>query len=393
MEIKEELDECPDLLIPGQYCKVRINIVYNPRNITIIGVCLLSENENIHLQGKVIKNKWQKGDLKTNTPQFISVGWWRFQTIPLFSQDDRVQKYLRSSMAPLYGEIAFYGPSVAVGTSFFIYSYTGKYRILASGRILNTSGIVTVKKKLKLLGYPKTTTGNTAIIQSMFSSEKEVSKFTGAKLACASGLRGILKTATGHGGDFRATFEGSLLLSDTVFIKCYVPVKPYSYVCHTGEGVTYLRSMKEIKESQGIPLYEESASESFERIVEPAVKGRSGDRGDLTRQRRICELEQKLPFKMRAPVVIKESIDLPISPDQRAMTVKKEEILQMRKILDEEEENVRRRACDLARKKKLEAIEEKLVRKRKLALEGKQNFENAYKKNKKAHKKSKRKKK
>jgi len=60
----------------------------------------------------------------------------------------------------------------------------------------------------------------------MLTSELEVSKFNNAKLKTVSGIRGKIKKVIGKNGDFRATFENKLLLSDIVILRTYITVKP-----------------------------------------------------------------------------------------------------------------------------------------------------------------------
>ena len=62
------------------------------------------------------------------------MGWCRFQTVPIFTSEDKFTKYLKNAS---YSDVVFYGPSVSAGTSFFLFNLTGEYRILASGQILD----------------------------------------------------------------------------------------------------------------------------------------------------------------------------------------------------------------------------------------------------------------
>ena len=85
----------------------------------------------------------------------------------------------------------------------------------------------------------------------MFNSDKEADKFIRAKLNCVSGLRGILKNSIGKNGDFRATFEGSILPSN--FIKCFIPI-------HLNDNFKYLNNTDENEDFDSL----ESEKDSIE---------------------------------------------------------------------------------------------------------------------------------
>lgn len=347
---KEKLEETTKMIIPGTYIRMKLSyeIESLDASILVIGSYLPSENTRIFLKAKIMKNKWQKLDLKSNSPFFFSMGWFRFQSIPIFSEKDRMLKYCKQS-----SEMLFYGPSVPAGTSFFLFDHDLHYRILGNGIILDASGSNKIKKKLKLIGYPKKISGNNVIVQSMFSSDLEVNRFINARLCTVSGLRGLIKSSIGTDGCFRSTFEGTLLMSDIIFLKCYVPVEPCKYLKDLRAGSEYVRSLKLIKKEMGLPLFEASLSseeDSFESVEEYVDRDRSKKRH--LQEMELKKLEKDLPFHLRKVKEIHETVKMPIPPEKR-----KEVERHMQIALRMEQE---KKEMDLVKNKR---IEEKMKRK------------------------------
>lgn len=63
----------------------------------------------------------------------------------------------------------------------------------------------------------------------MFTSDLEVSKYSHTKIQTVSGIRGEIKKAEGTKGNFRATFEDRILMSDLVVCKCWISVEPKKF--------------------------------------------------------------------------------------------------------------------------------------------------------------------
>ena len=98
-----------------------------------------------------------------------------------------------------------------------------KFRLSATGVVLENNHTFQIMKKLKLIGEPFKIFKNTAFIKSMFNSSLEVAKFENAVIRTVSGIRGSIKKAVKEGpdGSFRATFEDKILLSDIVFCRTW----------------------------------------------------------------------------------------------------------------------------------------------------------------------------
>ncbi|EFW14917.1 ribosome biogenesis protein, partial [Coccidioides posadasii str. Silveira] len=244
---------------------------FNPRFPVIVGGLAPTEERFGFVQVRIKRHRWHKKILKTNDPLIFSLGWRRFQTLPIYSISDsrtrnRMLKYTPEHMH-CFG--TFYGPLVAPNTGFCcVQSFSNKnpgFRIAATGVVLSVDEGCEIVKKLKLTGYPYKIFRNTAFIKDMFNSALEIAKFEGAAIRTVSGIRGQIKRALSKPeGHFRATFEDKILMSDIVFLRTWYPIKParfYNPVTNLldvedGEGKGGWKSMRltgEVRRDQGIP--------------------------------------------------------------------------------------------------------------------------------------------
>jgi len=209
---------------------------FNPRYPVVVGGLAATEERFGFVQVRIKRHRWHKKILKTNDPLIFSLGWRRFQTMPVYSISDsrtrnRMLKYTPEHMH-CFG--TFYGPLIAPNTGFCcIQSFTNKnpgFRIAATGVVLNVDESTEIVKKLKLTGHPYKIFRNTAFIKDMFSTALEIAKFEGASIRTVSGIRGQIKRALSKpDGHFRATFEDKVLMSDIVFLRAWYPVKPHRF--------------------------------------------------------------------------------------------------------------------------------------------------------------------
>ncbi|GFF28172.1 ribosome biogenesis protein bms1 [Aspergillus lentulus] len=209
---------------------------FNPRFPVIVGGLAPTEDRFGYVQVRIKRHRWHKKILKTNDPLIFSLGWRRFQTLPIYSTSDnrtrnRMLKYTPEHM---HCFATFYGPLVAPNTGFScVQSLSNKtpgFRIAATGVVLSVDEHTEIVKKLKLTGVPYKIFKNTAFIKDMFNSSLEIAKFEGASIRTVSGIRGQIKRALAKPeGCFRATFEDKILMSDIVFLRAWYPIKPHRF--------------------------------------------------------------------------------------------------------------------------------------------------------------------
>ncbi|XP_077206989.1 ribosome biogenesis protein BMS1 homolog [Paroedura picta] len=223
---------------PGMYIRVEIENVpcelvlnFDPHYPVILGGLGNTEGNVGYVQMRLKKHRWYKKILKTRDPLILSLGWRRFQTIPMYYIEDHNGRHRLLKYTPqhMHCGTSFWGPITPQGAGCLaIQSVSGTtpdFRVAATGVVLDLDKSVKVVKKLKLTGFPFKIYKNTAFIKGMFNSVLEVAKFEGAALRTVSGIRGQIKKALRTPeGAFRATFEDKLLMSDIVFMRTWYPV-------------------------------------------------------------------------------------------------------------------------------------------------------------------------
>ncbi|KFG83943.1 ribosome biogenesis protein (Bms1) [Metarhizium anisopliae] len=227
----------------GKYAKIVLEKVpaefvtkFNARLPIVVGGLTATEDRWGFVQVRIKRHRWHKKILKTNDPLIVSLGWRRFQTMPIYSTTDsrtrnRMLKYTPEHMH-CFGTM--YAPLIAPNTGFVCFnSFSASnagFRIAATGTVLSVDESTEIVKKLKLTGVPYKIFKNTAFIKDMFNSSLEIAKFEGASIKTVSGVRGQIKRALSKPeGHFRATFEDKILLSDIVFLRAWYPIKPHRF--------------------------------------------------------------------------------------------------------------------------------------------------------------------
>ncbi|XP_041829194.1 ribosome biogenesis protein BMS1 homolog isoform X2 [Melanotaenia boesemani] len=298
---------------PGMYVRVEISSLpcefvtnFDPHYPVILGGLGSSEGNVGYVQMRLKKHRWFNRILKTRDPLILSLGWRRFQTIPLYHIEDHNGRHRLLKYTPqhMHCGASIWGPITPQGTGFLaVQSVTGtkaSFRIAATGVVLDLDKSVTVVKKLKLIGYPYKIFKNTSFIKGMFGTVLEVAKFEGASVRTVSGIRGQIKKALSTPpGAYRATFEDRLLMSDIVFLRSWYPVSvPQLYNPVTSlllpvgqkDGWSGMRTLGQLKQDLNIRNKPDTDS-----LYKPVVRApRHFNRLHIPK-----ELQKALPFKSK----------------------------------------------------------------------------------------------
>ena len=259
----------------GTYARIVLDDVpyefvqgFNPRFPIILGGLAQNEERFGYLKVRIKRHRWHQKILKTNDPLIFSLGWRRFQTLPIYSiSDSRTRnRMLKYTPEHMHCFVTIYGPWVSPNTGFCcVQSFSNSnpgLRIAATGVVLDVDEGSDVVKKLKLTGHPYKIFRNTAFIRDMFTSALEIAKFEGASIRTVSGIRGQIKRALSKpDGHYRATFEDKILMSDIVFLRAWNLVRPhrfYNPVTNLVAGkrtltITSTEAGSEYKRPKGVP--------------------------------------------------------------------------------------------------------------------------------------------
>ncbi|KAH9179099.1 DUF663-domain-containing protein [Lactarius sanguifluus] len=320
---------------PGSYVRLELHSVpcelsehFDATRPLVVGGLLSAEEQFGFVQVRIKRHRWHARTLKTNDPLILSLGWRRFQTVPIYSLDDHSirMRMLKYTPEHMHCYATFYGPVSAPNTGFCAFNSLGDgttaFRIAATGVVLDIDRSVKIVKKLKLTGVPYKIFKNTAFVKDMFSSALEVAKFEGANLRTVSGIRGQVKKALPKpDGAFRATFEDKVLMGDTIFLRAWYSIQPRKFynpvsslLLSTQSSWSGMRLTGQVRREQGLsaPHQPDSAYKPIERP-----------------ERRFNPL--KVPRKLQA--------SLPYASKPKLMkSRKKETYLQKRAVLLEPEE-------------------------------------------------------
>ncbi|KXN84592.1 Ribosome biogenesis protein bms1 [Leucoagaricus sp. SymC.cos] len=277
---------------PGMYVRIELQDVpcemvehFDPHYPMIVGGLLATEERFSYVQVRIKRHRWFTRPLKTNDPLILSLGWRRFQTVPIYSLDDHSirMRMLKYTPEHTHCYATFYGPVSLPNTGFCAFNSLGGdtpgFRISATGVVLDIDRSVKIVKKLKLTGVPYKIFKNTAFIKDMFNSALEIAKFERANIKTVSGIRGQVKKALPKpDGAFRATFEDKVLKSDLIFLRAWYSIEPRKFynpvtslLLSNKTSWTGMRLTGQIRRDEGLktPL---NVNSTYKKIERPARK-------------------------------------------------------------------------------------------------------------------------
>ncbi|KAI3936560.1 hypothetical protein MKW92_030048 [Papaver armeniacum] len=195
----------------GTYLKLEVHDVpfemtknIDPNCPILVGGISL-EDENVgYMQARLKRHSWYRKLLKTRDPIIVSAGWRRYQTRPIYAQEDGGNRLHRIDSTPEHTDCLamFWGPLAPPDTGFVaVHNLAGNkaaFRISAMGVILDFTQaaeiVAKILKKCKQVGTPLQTFKKTAPIKDMFTSDLEIDWFKGAAIQTAR-VRGNVKKA------------------------------------------------------------------------------------------------------------------------------------------------------------------------------------------------------
>ncbi|KAI3906426.1 hypothetical protein MKW92_040531 [Papaver armeniacum] len=211
----------------------------DPCQPILVGGINPAEQTTGYLQAKLKRHNWQMNSLKSNDPIVVSVGWRRYQTLPVYTRDHggrrRMLQYTsedENCVATFWGPLAPSGAGVVVLRS----SADNKaaFQILATAVVLDYHA-VKIWKKIKRIGTPCLILKKTALIKGLFTSDDEVDLFRNLKIKTEDGIRGaVIEAAKPDCGELnrqptegiaRCTFDRMIHMGSIIVMSAWSKIE------------------------------------------------------------------------------------------------------------------------------------------------------------------------
>jgi ribosome biogenesis protein BMS1 len=129
----------------------------------------------MHLRFK--RHRWYPKVLKNRDPLIFSAGWRRFQSCPVYSQEDNNQRHRMLKYTPehMHCRATVFGPLAPPQTGLVaVQNLSGtlaSWRISGTATVMEVDAKFDIVKKLKLVGHPYKIERHTAFVRGMFTSQ------------------------------------------------------------------------------------------------------------------------------------------------------------------------------------------------------------------------------
>ncbi|KAG2260227.1 hypothetical protein Bca52824_079521 [Brassica carinata] len=357
----------------GTYLRLEIHNVpyemvdfFDPCHPLLIGGIGYGEDNAGYMQARLKKHRWHKKVLKTRDPIMVSIGWRRYQTVPVYAIEDRNDRHRMLKYTPehMHCLATFWGPLVPPGTGFVAFqnlsSNQAGFRITATSVVLEYNHQARIAKKIKLVGHPCKIKKKTAFIKDMFTSDLEIARFEGSSVRTVSGIRGQVKKAgknmldnnSAQEGIARCTFEDRIKMSDIVFLKAWPTVEvprfynPLTTALQPREKTwTGMRTFRELRREHNIPI--PVNKDSLYKEDEEEVQS-IGDTKETTSSVTVCFKTKNKPGRRRLSLDARRAVVM--EPGER----KSHAIVQQLKLMNKVKMN-KRKAKEQEKRKAYEA--------------------------------------
>lgn len=152
---------------PGDYVRLRFRGLpcelvrhFDPRSPVLVGGLGGGEEGVGCQQVRLKRHRWFPRILKNRDPLVVSVGWRRYQALPVYGMQDNNGRHRMLKYTPEHAHClaAWWGPLAPPGTGVLavqkLHGEGRGWRIAATGVVLSLDASLRIVKKLKLVGTP-----------------------------------------------------------------------------------------------------------------------------------------------------------------------------------------------------------------------------------------------
>ena len=132
----------------GTYVRIEIDGIpaellrhHDPCVPIVVGALKPEEEQMGYIQLKLKKHRWHRRILKTNDPLIFSVGWRRFQSVPLYAMPDEMGRFRQIKYTPehMHCTAIVYGPITPPNTGVICFQNTRNDQVTLSPLVLSAS--------------------------------------------------------------------------------------------------------------------------------------------------------------------------------------------------------------------------------------------------------------